>query len=111
MYDIAMQVDEHAADDLWEELICLFEELANLGYRERECRLSIARCWYHRASFRQARLAVEKCLEIDPEWEDAVQFREDMRKSVLREGKTVIYGVAAIAAFVSLFMAWRRSRA
>lgn len=90
-------------------MICLYEELAGRGYRERECRLAIARCWYERANFRQSRLAVEECLEIDPEWEEATKFAEHLRSNVLREGKTVIYGFLAIGALASLFLAWRRS--
>jgi hypothetical protein len=65
-------------------------------------------CHAQLAQFRQARESIERCLEIDSEWEPALQAKLALRHRVVDESKVVLLSFSGIIAAVALYFAWKR---
>ena len=55
---------------------CLFSELADDGYRQRDAYYRAAVCFYTIGKFSESRSAIEMCRELDPKFDTAQRFAE-----------------------------------
>eukprot|EP00455_Lapot_gusevi_P041622 TRINITY_DN4849_c0_g1_i1.p1 TRINITY_DN4849_c0_g1~~TRINITY_DN4849_c0_g1_i1.p1 ORF type:complete len:175 (+),score=61.89 TRINITY_DN4849_c0_g1_i1:42-527(+) len=91
----------------------IFTELADDGYKTRECYYYAGLCLYQMGSFRECRVLLQQCLENDPEFEKASKLLEILEKRVAREGKigALLLAGLSVASAAAAFFLWRRRSA
>lgn len=90
--------------------IDILEELLEEGYLQNECRLYQAQAWYSLGYMVRARELLNTVLEYDPTNADAQSFDKALTSSVRKNGKITIYSLMILAAFGTLFWAYRRQK-